>query len=196
MIFKHQWILTVLALAALLMPARILLAQADQGTITGVVQDPSGAVISNASVMLINVDEGQVLKTRSDASGVYVFSPIKIGNYKLTAGAPNFETTTQTNLHLSIQQRLNVVVTLKPGSTSETITVTAEAPLMQTQESSVGQTMDTQTITACPSTAATGCTLRSSPPAPRWRTALAATARATSRPTASAPKRTTSFSTA
>jgi hypothetical protein len=150
MIFKHQWILTVLALAALLMPARNLLAQADQGTITGVVQDPSGAVISNASVTLINVDEGQSLKTRSDTSGVYVFSPVKIGNYKLSAGAPNFETTTQTNLHLSIQQRLNVVVTLKPGAATETVTVTAEAPLMQTQESSVGQTMDTQTIDSVP----------------------------------------------
>jgi hypothetical protein len=150
MTFKHQWILTVLALAAFLAPARVLLGQADQGTITGVVQDPSGAVISNASVTLINVDEGQTLKTRSDGSGVYVFSPIKIGNYKLAASAPNFETTTQTNLHLSIQQRLNVVVTLKPGATTETVTVTAEAPLMQTQESSVGQTMDTQTIDSVP----------------------------------------------
>jgi outer membrane receptor protein involved in Fe transport len=150
MTFKHQWILTALALAVLLAPARLLLAQADQGTITGVVQDPSGAVIGNAGVTLTNLDEGQVLKSKTDGAGIYVFSPIRIGNYKLSATAPNFETTTQTNLYLSIQQRLNVVITLKPGATTETVLVNIEAPLMQTQESSVGQTMDTQTIDSVP----------------------------------------------
>lgn len=150
MIFKRQWLMPVLALLALMVPVPFLLGQTDQGTITGVVQDPSGAVVGNANVTLTNVDEGQILKAKTDGAGVYVFSPIKIGNYKVSASAPNFETTTQTNLHLSIQQRLNVVVVLKPGATTETITVTTEAPLMQTQESSVGQTMDTQTIESVP----------------------------------------------
>jgi len=148
--FKRQGLLILFALAVLLAQTNLLLGQADQGSITGVVQDPSGAVIGNASVTLTNVDEGQVLKSKTDGAGVYVFSPIKIGNYKVTASAPNFETTTQTNLRLSIQQRLNVVVVLKPGATTETVTVTTEAPLMQTQESSVGQTMDTETIESVP----------------------------------------------
>jgi hypothetical protein len=148
--FMRKGVLTWVALALLFAPAGRVLAQADQGTITGVVQDPSGAVIANAAVTLTNQDEGQVLKSKSDAAGVYVFSPIKIGNYNLSATAPNFETTSQPNLHLSIQQRLNVVITLKPGATTETVTVNTEAPLMQTQESSVGQTMDTQTIDSVP----------------------------------------------
>ncbi len=150
MTFKRQWLLTVLALAVFFAPARLLLGQADQGTITGVVQDPSGAVIGNANVTLTNVDEGQVLRTKTDGAGGFVFSPIKIGNYKISVGAPGFETTTQTNLKLSIQQRLNVNVALKPGATTETVTVTTQAPLMQTQESSVGQTMDTETIESVP----------------------------------------------
>ncbi len=148
--FKRQWIIPGLALIALMAPAPSMLGQADQGTITGVVQDLSGAVVGNASVTLANVDEGQVLKSKTDGAGVYVFSPVKIGNYKVSAGAPGFQTTTQTNLHLSLQQRLNVVIMLKPGSTTETVTVTMEAPLMQTQESSVGQTVDTHTIDSIP----------------------------------------------
>jgi hypothetical protein len=148
--FRRQWIVTLLALVVLFAPARFLLGQADQGTITGVVQDPSGAVIGNASVTLTNVDEGQVLRSNSDGSGIYVFSPIKIGNYKITVAAPGFKSTTQTNLHLSMQQRLNVVIALNPGAVTETVTVTTEAPLMQTQESSVGQTMDTETIDSVP----------------------------------------------
>ena len=150
MSLKRQWILAALVLALLFAPAHFLLGQADQGTITGAVQDPSGAMIGSASVTLTNLDEGQVLKSTTDGAGVYVFSPIKIGNYKLSATAPGFDTVTQTNLHLSIQQRLNVILTLKPGTTSETVLVTDEAPLMQTQESSVGQTMDTQTIDSVP----------------------------------------------
>jgi len=150
MTFKRQWILATLLLAVLFAPAHLLYGQLDQGTITGVVQDPTGAVIANAAVTLTNVDEGQVLKTKTDGSGIYVFSPIKIGNYSITVGAPKFQTTTQTNLHVSIQQRLNVVVTLNPGAATETITVTAEAPLMQTQDSSVGQTMNTEEINDVP----------------------------------------------
>ena len=150
MINKRHWTLTVLALGILFAPAGLLLGQADQGAITGVVQDPTGAVIGNASVTLTNVDEGQVLKTKTDGAGVYGFSPVKIGSYSVSASASGFETTTQTNLHLNLQQRLNVVISLKPGTTTETVTVTTETPLMQTQESSVGQTIDAQTIDTVP----------------------------------------------
>lgn len=147
---KRKWILAVLALLAFVAPARFMLGQADQGTITGIVQDTSGAVIADASVTLTNTDLGQVFKTKTDNTGVYVFSPIKIGNYEVSASATNFKSTTQTNLHLNIQQRLNVVITLTPGAASETVVVTSELPLMQTQESSVGQTMSTEQINNVP----------------------------------------------
>ena len=150
MTFKRRWLTALLAAFAVTAQIPLLFGQADQGTITGVVQDPTGAVIGSADVTLTNVDLGQTLKAKSDGGGVYVFSPVKIGSYKISASAPGFETTTQTNLHLSLQQRLNVAITLKPGAATETVTVTTEAPLMQTQESSVGQTMDTKTINSIP----------------------------------------------
>jgi len=150
MIIQRNWLLALLAFALLCMPAQMMFGQLDQGTITGIVQDPSGAVIANAAVTLTNVDEGQVFKAKTDGAGVYVFSPIKIGNYTVSASATNFETTTQTNLHLDIQQRLNVVITLKPGATSVTLVVTTEVPLMQTQDSSVGQTVSTEEINDIP----------------------------------------------
>jgi Carboxypeptidase regulatory-like domain len=141
---------TALALVSMFVPAHIVMGQVDQGTITGVIQDTTGAVIPKASVTLTSIDQGWKLRTLSDGSGVYVFSPIKIGDYEVTASAPNFVTTTQTNLHLNIQQRLNVVIVLKAGAASQTVTVTTQAPLMQTQESSVGQTMSTQEINNVP----------------------------------------------
>jgi hypothetical protein len=150
MIFPRRLTHTILVLAVLFGSARLVSGQADQGTITGVVQDATGAVIAKASVTLTNVDEGLVLKTQSDGAGIFVFSPVKIGHYSITASASGFSNTTQTNLHLDLQQRLNVVLQMKPGAATETVTITDEAPLMQTQESSVGQVVDTKTIDSVP----------------------------------------------
>ncbi|HEX4067342.1 MAG TPA: carboxypeptidase regulatory-like domain-containing protein [Acidobacteriaceae bacterium] len=148
--FRYKLLLTLVLPALLLAPARAVFGQLDQGAITGVVQDTSGAAVVNASVLLTNIDEGQVLRTKTDGSGVYAFSPIKIGNYEITVSAPNFATTKQTNLHVNIQQRLNVVVVLKPGAVTETVTVTEAPPLLQTQDSSVGTTMSAQEINNVP----------------------------------------------
>ena len=124
--------------------------QADQGTITGVVQDSSGGVVANAKVTLTNTDTQLVLQTTTDASGVYVFSPIKIGSYKISATAKGFATTTQENLHLSLQQRLSVNLQLKAGAITDVVEVTAEPSLLQAEEASTGQVMSTKVINDTP----------------------------------------------
>ena len=125
-------------------------AQVDQGTITGVVQDTSGAVIPGADVTLTNTDDGLMLHAKSNGSGVFVFSPIKIGHYTVSASTANFETTVQQNLTLHVSDQLNVNLVLKPGNVSETVTVSSAPPLIQDQEASVNQVMDTQTINNTP----------------------------------------------
>ncbi len=125
-------------------------AQTDQGAITGSVQDPSGAAIPNADVTLTSVESGLVLERKTDSSGVYVFSPIKIGTYSVSATAPGFETTKQENFHLDLQQRLEVDLHLKAGSVAEVVTVTSNPPLLQSQESSTGQVIEAKTIDATP----------------------------------------------
>jgi Carboxypeptidase regulatory-like domain len=129
---------------------RYVVAQTDQGTITGVVQDQSGAVIPKADVTLTSIGTGLVLRTTSDASGIYNFSPIKIGDYSVSASAPGFETTTQLHVHLDVQQRLNVLLTLNPGAVSQTITVSTAPSLLQTQQGSVGQVVSADAINNTP----------------------------------------------
>jgi len=124
--------------------------QTDQGAITGVVQDDQGAVIPGAKVTLTATDTSFALDRTANSSGVFVFSPVKIGNYKLTASAPSFETTVQENLHLDIQQRLNVTLALHAGEITQQVTVTTGAPLLETQTSSVGQVVSTETINNTP----------------------------------------------
>ncbi|HEY1986760.1 MAG TPA: carboxypeptidase-like regulatory domain-containing protein [Terracidiphilus sp.] len=124
--------------------------QADQGAITGTVIDSTGALVPNAQITLTAVDTGLVLHTSTDASGVYIFAPIKIGNYSITAEAGGFEKTTQQNVHLDVQQRLAVVITMKTGAATETVTVTDAPPLMQTEEGSTGQVIESQAINETP----------------------------------------------
>jgi hypothetical protein len=143
--FNLLWILVLLSIASL--PA---MAQMDQGTITGVVQDKGGAVIPGASVKLTSTDTGLVLKAKTNGSGIYVFTPVPIGNYKIEGASDGFASTVQENLHLDVQQRLNVVLALKPGNVSDTVTVTTAPPVLQTQEASVGQVMSTETINDTP----------------------------------------------
>ncbi|WP_446743369.1 TonB-dependent receptor domain-containing protein [Silvibacterium acidisoli] len=124
--------------------------QVDQGAISGVVVDSSGAVIPNAHLKLTETDTGLVLERDSNGSGVYVFSPVKIGNYSISASASGFRTTVQEHVRVDIQQHLNVPLTLQPGTTSETVTVTSSAPLLQTQDAAVGQVISTEVINNTP----------------------------------------------
>ena len=135
-----------LSLCSMVFIPRQAWAQVDQGAITGVVQDSSGAVIPGAQVTLTDTDTDLVLLGTTNSSGDYVFSPIKIGHYKVTATAPGFSTTSQENLQVDVQARLNVVLVLKPGSTTTQVTVSTAPPLLQTEQASVGQVLSTTTI--------------------------------------------------
>lgn len=126
------------------------LAQVDQGAVTGVVKDSTGATIPDSTVVLTNTDNGLVLTDKADGSGVYTFAPVKIGNYKITASHPGFSTLTQENVHVDVQQRRAVDLVLPAGSVGEVVNVTAAPPLLQTEEASTGQVIDAKTIDQTP----------------------------------------------
>jgi Carboxypeptidase regulatory-like domain/TonB-dependent Receptor Plug Domain len=134
----------------LLASSRSLLAQVDEGSISGTVQDPTGAVIPGAQVTLLNTDQGLTLATTTNSGGEYTFSPVRIGHYSVSATAPGFTTTNQQNLQVTVGLALQANIQLKPGSTSETVQVTTAPPQLQTSESSVGQTVTGQTINNLP----------------------------------------------
>jgi hypothetical protein len=140
----------VLVLTTLTWGERLAWAQADQGTITGVVADTTGAALPQAQVTLTDTDTGLQLHGKADRSGVFIFSPIKIGNYTVSASAQGFETTRQENLHLDVQQRLNIVLQMHVGNVAETVNVSSGPPLLQSEDSSVGQVVSAETINNTP----------------------------------------------
>jgi len=134
----------------LLFCASIAWGQTDQGSITGTVQDPSGSAIAGAKVILTATDTNFSLERTANENGIFVFSPVKIGNYRITASAAGFQTVVRENLHLDIQQRLNVPVSLPVGEVTQAVTVTSAEPLLETQTSQVGQVISTETINNTP----------------------------------------------
>jgi hypothetical protein len=122
----------------------------DEGSITGTVQDTSGAVVANASVTLLNKDQGTTLQTKTSSDGLYTFSPVRIGHYSITVTAKGFAKTTQQNLMVDVSQNLMVNVQLKPGAATETVEVTTAPPLLQTEDASVGQVVTEHTVNSLP----------------------------------------------
>src|SRR5437667_3692347 len=90
--------LLAMTVGAMLLGVRPLYAQVDTGTILGTVTDASGAVIHGATVTLTNEGTNAALSTTTGADGIYKFTPIKIGSYKVTASYQGFQTTTQRNI--------------------------------------------------------------------------------------------------
>ena len=126
-------------------------AQVDTGSIQGQVEDGSQAVIPNASVVLKSENTGVTQSTKSDAQGEFTFSPVRIGVYTLTVTASGFQKSVSQHIQLEVQQQLRVPVVLQPGSNEQTVEVTAEdIPLLQTQNASVGQTVDAAQINSLP----------------------------------------------
>src|ERR1700761_799282 len=151
----HSWTnsvccLLLSALFPLLINPHPAFGQVDEGSIVGLVQDPSGAVVPGAQVSLLNTDQGITLNTTTSGSGEYTFSPVRIGNYSVSASAPGFSTTTQQNLNVKLDQHLQVNIQLKTGAATETVQVTTAPPELQTEEGSVGQTVTGQSVNNLP----------------------------------------------
>jgi hypothetical protein len=142
--------IAVAALCFLLVHGPLAFGQVDEGSITGTVEDSTGAVVPNAAVTLLNTDQGITLEAHSSGSGVYTFSPVRIGHYTVTVSAPGFSTTTQKNLTVAVGQELQVNVALTTGAATETVTVTEAPPQLQTEEASVGQVVTERSVNSLP----------------------------------------------
>ena len=134
----------LLFVAALLLGVQTASAQVDTGSILGTVADQSGAVVPGAQVTLVNEGTGLSQKTTTASDGSYNFTPLKIGSYSITVERTGFEKVVRRNVALHVQEQIKLDVTLIPGAVTETVEVTAAAPLLQTQSASVGQVVGSQ----------------------------------------------------
>jgi len=142
-------ILALAALAWVWLPGQAS-AQLTTGSIYGAVTDQTGGVIPNADVTVTNTQTGETHKARSNDSGNYVFPALVPSDYTASAQVAGFSAEAQNGIHLSANQNVLVSFLLRPGSTTETVTVTASTTLVDTLESQIGITVDEKRIDDLP----------------------------------------------
>jgi Carboxypeptidase regulatory-like domain/TonB dependent receptor len=147
--FIHARKLFLIALAFLMtgLPA---LAQKDTGAITGIVTDPSGAVVAGAKISVTDVDRGTTFTTSTNSQGEYVASPLKIGRYSVTIEKEGFQKSVLGPISVDVQERPAVNAKLRVGSVAETLTITTQGPQLETENSELGQLQDSHTIETLP----------------------------------------------
>ncbi|HXN53581.1 MAG TPA: TonB-dependent receptor [Candidatus Acidoferrum sp.] len=149
-LFGRAPLLTLASLVVLFCSAAPLRAQVDTGSILGTVSDTSGASVHGATVTLTNEGTNASLSTTTGSDGSYKFTPVRIGTYKLTATLQGFSTITQKNIVVNVGSDVVVDFTLKPGAVSETVEVASTVPVLETQDASVGQVMDSRNVDRLP----------------------------------------------
>ena len=134
-----------LAIVALL-AAAALPAQEFRGAISGNVTDPQGASVPNVSIIATEMQTGARSQTRSDASGAYTIPFLAPGNYQISAEAPGFKRFVQVQLTLAIGAHPVLDIRLSVGDLTESISVSAEAPMLETTNGSVTQAVTTREV--------------------------------------------------
>ncbi len=124
--------------------------QVSTATITGVVQDSGGAVIPGANVVLTQVQTNATAKAVSGDRGAFSVQALPVGPYSMNVTAPGFSNYERTNIVLTVGQVANFEIQLAVGSSSETVSVTAGAPLVNQTEPTISTTVDQQTVVSLP----------------------------------------------
>ena len=125
-------------------------AQTFQAQITGVVRDPSGAVIPNASVVATNTATGLAYSTQSNEQGIFRLLALPPAQYKLSTSLTGFKTSEQGPITLQVNDVVEIEVNLQVGDAAEQVQVSAAAEVLQTATATVGQVVNTRAIENLP----------------------------------------------
>ncbi len=139
-----------LLVVGFLLTASAGFAQIDRGTITGIVTDQSGAVIPGVAITVTNAANGVSNHVVSNAAGAYSVQQLQAGVYRLVAEKDGFKKFSQTNIVVQVGGTTPLDVALTLGSKTETVTVTAEAPLLERDTSDTGTTVTSREVDDLP----------------------------------------------
>jgi len=141
--------LSVVCILALTM-SRPALAQNAQGTIVGHVSDPTGAAVSGAKVTIQDLDTNVSTQLTTNGSGDYTASALNPGNYSVTVEAAGFTQQVAGHVILEVQQTLRQDFSLKVGSVSNSVTVSASGQMLHTEDQTIGQVIPADLIQSLP----------------------------------------------
>jgi hypothetical protein len=129
----------------------LIWAQADRGSITGTVADPTGAIITGVKVSVTQMETGvEYSGSVTNDIGVYRVLNLPIGKYALHFQHEGFKSYDRSGITISIAQNVTLGVTLNVGSKTETVTVTSDAALLDSEDATLGSSMNGKDLTELP----------------------------------------------
>lgn len=141
---------SIAALATAWMAVTPVAAQSGRGTMTGTVADPGGAVVPNAAISALNSETGARFETVSTGTGNYTLAQLPAGVYNLEVNAPGFGRFVQQGIRVQVAVTARIDVALQVSSTSESVLVTADAPLLRTESGEQKHTLSYDRILDLP----------------------------------------------
>ena len=140
---------SLVAVAAILLPVG-LFAQEFRGTLSGTVTDPTGSAIPGAKITVTEINTGTKNESLTDSGGQYTAPFLLPGDYDIVAKVQGFKEYTRKALHLGAGDRMVIDIRLEVGDTTQTMQVTAEAPQLNTENASAGQSITTKEVEDLP----------------------------------------------
>ncbi len=134
----------------LLLTCPLSFAQVETATLSGVVTDPKGAVVPDVDVTATRIETGTVLMTKTNGAGIYFFTGLMPGHYHLVVHKLGFKEIAIKEIELHVQDKVERNFSLEIGSVSESVTVTGEIPLLNTQDAAVSTVVDRQFVESLP----------------------------------------------
>ena len=137
----------LLVLAAIAGSPAVIFAQ--EAVLSGTVTDTTGGVLPGVTITAVHEATGNTFETVSSANGAFRLA-VRVGGYRVTAQLAGFQTVTRTNVQLLLGQQAPLSLELAPATLQETVTVTGEAPLINTTASTVGANIDPRQMEELP----------------------------------------------
>jgi len=141
---------TTLVVTLSLMVSSAVFGQVERGTVVGRVTDATGGVAVGAEVTVLNTGTNVAFQTTTDESGGYIAPTLVAGTYDVTVRLEGFRTETHRGILVEIGQRVRADFSLQVGQVTESVDVSAEGPLIQSESSTLGTVIAEKTITDLP----------------------------------------------
>jgi hypothetical protein len=125
-------------------------AQEITGSITGTVSDNTGSVVPGANLLALNLDTAAEYRVATNDAGEYLLPLLRAGRYRLTVERSGFQRYLVDEVRVNTSERLRLDVTLTVGAVTETVSVTAVSPLLQSEQVTIGHVVEGRTITSIP----------------------------------------------
>ena len=128
----------------------LAIAQNTSSSIAGTITDPSGAVLPNSSVKLVNRATDVVRNAQTDEAGLYAFPALSPGMYSITVERTGFQTQVRSDITLQVQQAARIDFSLSVGEASQTVNVAADAAMLSQEDTTIGQVVENKRIVELP----------------------------------------------